>query len=143
MQVLEAGEVAAGEDQVHALLVLDVEVADGLAALVDDAEAQLLGAAAAQLGLLDDDAQVAGGDAEAADRVGRHVLALRPPCARSRRPAGFSPCGLIAPPASAAPPKRASSRAAKAVRRAVVVIWSREYGEGVCESEPYQIPPGG
>ena len=47
--------------------MLDVEVADGLPALVDDAEAQLLGAAAAQLGLLDDDAQVAGRDGEAAD----------------------------------------------------------------------------
>ena len=51
-------------------------------ALVDDAEAQLLGAAAAQLGLLDDDAQVAGRDGEAADGlcggggVGRsHVIA--------------------------------------------------------------------
>ena len=50
MQVLEAGEVAARDDQVHALLVLDVEVADGLAASVDDAKAQLLSAAALELG---------------------------------------------------------------------------------------------
>ena len=71
MQVLEAGEVAAGEDQVHALLVRDVEVADRAAVLVDDPEAQGLGAAAPQLGLLDDDLQVVGGDGEPADGVGR------------------------------------------------------------------------
>ena len=41
MQVLEAREVAADDDQVHAPLVLDVEVAHGLAALVDDPEAEL------------------------------------------------------------------------------------------------------
>ncbi len=71
VQVLEAREVAAGEDQVHALLVRDVEVADRPAVLVDDPEAQGLGAAAPQLGLVDDELQVVGGDAEPADGVGR------------------------------------------------------------------------
>ena len=79
VEVLEAGEVAAGEDQVHALLVLDVEVADGVPVLPDDVEAQRLGTAAPQLGLLDDDAQLVVGDAEAAHGVGLgggHVPAL-------------------------------------------------------------------
>jgi hypothetical protein len=69
VQVLEAGQVAAGDDQVHALLVLDVEVADGVAAVVHDAEAQLLGAAATQLRIVDDDAQAVLGDRQAADRM--------------------------------------------------------------------------
>ena len=43
VQVLEAGQVAAGDDQVHALRVLDVEVAHRLAALVDDPEGEPLG----------------------------------------------------------------------------------------------------
>ena len=70
VQVLEAGQVAPGEDQVHALLVLDVEVAHGLAARVVDPEAQRRFAAAAQLGVVDDDAQAVGGDREAAHGVG-------------------------------------------------------------------------
>ena len=53
----------------HALLVLDVEVADGLAVVVDDAEAQRLRAAAAQLGVVHDQAQAVLGDREAADRA--------------------------------------------------------------------------
>ena len=67
MQVLEAGQVAAGDDQVHALLVRDVEVAHGLAVVVDDPERERLLAAAAQLGLRDRDAQAAVGDGEAVD----------------------------------------------------------------------------
>ena len=41
MQVLEAGHVAAHDDEVHALGVLDVEVAHGLPAAVGDPERQL------------------------------------------------------------------------------------------------------
>ncbi len=40
VQVLEAGHVAAHDDQVHALGVLDVEVADGRAAAIDDPEGE-------------------------------------------------------------------------------------------------------
>ena len=84
MQVLEAGQVAPGEDQVHALLVLDVEVADRGPVLVDDAEAQRLVAAARQLGPVDDEPQPALGDAEAADRVGGGGVALHGRGARLR-----------------------------------------------------------
>ena len=74
VQMLEAGEVAAGEDQVHALLVLDVEVADRAAAVVGDAEAERLGAAAAQLAARDDEPEPVLRDREAADRVGRGLV---------------------------------------------------------------------
>ena len=74
MEVLEARQVAAGDDQVHALGVLDVEVAHRLAAVVDDAEAQLPAAPAAQLGIRDDQAQAMVGDGEAADGH-RHLVA--------------------------------------------------------------------
>ncbi len=47
VKVLEARQVAPGDDEVHALVVLDVEVAHGVAGVVDDAETHLLPAAAA------------------------------------------------------------------------------------------------
>ena len=65
MQVLEARQVAAGDDQVHALLVLDVEVAHAGAGLVDDPEREPLGTATAQLGILDHDAQAVLGHRQA------------------------------------------------------------------------------
>ena len=62
----------------HALGVLDVEVAHGRAALVDDPEREPLGAAAAQLRVLDDDAQAVRGAREPAHVVrGRAVRAAR------------------------------------------------------------------
>ena len=70
MQVLEAGEVAARDDQVHPLLVFDVEVADGLAARVDDAEPQLLASAAFELGVGEFELEPVVGDREAAHGVG-------------------------------------------------------------------------
>jgi len=69
VQVLEAREIAPGDDQVHPLRVLDVEVANGPAALVDDAEADLLGAAAGEVGVVDDDTQPVVGDREPAHGV--------------------------------------------------------------------------
>ncbi|MEJ7787260.1 MAG: hypothetical protein WKF96_20860 [Solirubrobacteraceae bacterium] len=70
MQVLEAGQVTPGDDQVQALSVLDVEVAHGLTAAIHNPEAQILAAAAAQLGILDHQAQAVLGDRQAADRMG-------------------------------------------------------------------------
>ena len=90
MQVLEAAEVAAGDDQVHALGVLDVEVAHRAARAVDDPEADLLGGAAPQLGVLDDQSHAVGGDRQAAHgHGGGHAAVLLGGrvAARSRRAA--------------------------------------------------------
>ena len=149
MQVLEAGEVAAGEDQVHALLVRDVEVADGGAVLVDDPEAQGLGAR------------------RGAARAARRRPAGRPRRRRGRgrgrarwrcasdmwssgsavRAVGSSPCGSIAAPASAAPPNSSGSAATKAARRRRAVRGhvcegSTIRGRGM-RQRAYRIPPGG
>ena len=119
--------------------------------LVDDAEAQLLGAAAAQLGLLDDDAQVAAGDGEAADGlcggggVGRgHVIARFVGPGR-----GVVAVGLD----RAARERRAAEEGEQQGREGgeaggdaggVGHEGSGEYtGRGYAESETYQIPPGG
>jgi hypothetical protein len=64
--VLEAGEVATREDQVHPLLVGHVEVANRRAITIDNTEAQRLAPAARQLGLVDHDAQVVLSDRETA-----------------------------------------------------------------------------
>src|SRR4051794_22853005 len=66
MQVLVAGQVATYGDQVQALGVLDVEVADGGAAPVDDAEGVGLGLPERVDGGVGDQAQLAVGDGEAA-----------------------------------------------------------------------------
>ena len=63
VQVLEAGQVAADDDEVHPLLVLDVEVAHGPATVVDDPEAHGLRPAREQRGILDDQAQAVLGHA--------------------------------------------------------------------------------
>jgi hypothetical protein len=94
VQVLEAGQVAPGDDQVHALRVLHVEVADGPATAVDDAEAQRLGAVAAQLGGVDDQAQAVLGDRQAAHRIGGPVAGARLRCAGALRTVGGG--GLVA-----------------------------------------------
>jgi hypothetical protein len=83
VQVLKAGQVSPDDDQVHALGVLDLEVAHGVAGLADDAEAQVLGYAACQLGVVDDKAQAA--SAAASPRTG--IAA----------PGSPSPAMLIAP----------------------------------------------
>ena len=129
MEVLEAGEVAADDDQVHAALVLDVVVAHGLAALVEHAEGEALLAAAAQLGR--EDVELEPGvvrDGEAVDlggaRRGRPASAS-PPCAPPAiGSAASSPraSGSSAPPAAAAAVKSTASRAPKATRRVAALI---------------------
>jgi hypothetical protein len=69
MKVLEAREVAAGEDQVHALLVRDVEVAHRPAAGVHDAEREAFARASPQVRVVHDDAQAVLGHRESADRM--------------------------------------------------------------------------
>ena len=78
VQVLEAGHVAAHDDEVHALGVLDVEVAHGLAAAVDDPEGELerLALRGGAAGELERQALLA--DGQAAHR-------LRAPSSRRRR----------------------------------------------------------
>jgi hypothetical protein len=56
---------------VHSPLVLDVEVAHGATALVDDREAQPLGPAAPQLGLIHDDTKAVIGHRQASNRLPR------------------------------------------------------------------------
>ena len=71
----------------QAPLVGDVEVADGLAVVVDDAERQPLCAAAAQLGVGDDEPQAAGGAGQPANGRRR----------RCRWPPSPAPCGAPRP----------------------------------------------
>jgi hypothetical protein len=77
VQVLEAGRVAPHQDQVHALLVLDLEVAHGVALLVDDPVAQALLAAALEIGGVDDEPQPVLGDRESADVVAGACVLVR------------------------------------------------------------------
>jgi hypothetical protein len=70
VQVLEAREVAPGDDQVHAPLVLEVELAHGLAVLADDAERERRRHAAPQLRLLDDEPEPSVRHRQAANRLG-------------------------------------------------------------------------
>jgi hypothetical protein len=76
VEVLEGVEVAPGDDEVHPLLVLDLEVLDGAAAAVDDAVRQALRAPAAQLGVVDDEAGTVLGDGQAADLLLLHAAVL-------------------------------------------------------------------
>ena len=71
MQVLEALHVAPGDDQVHSLGVLDLEVADGPTIGTDDAEAQLRAPATRKLGPGQLQLHAARGDGES-----RHAGAL-------------------------------------------------------------------
>ena len=89
VEVLEAGQIAPGDDQVHALLVRDVEVAHRAAVRAGDPEAQRLGAAAVELRVGDDDPHAVLSDGEAANLVGRvgHVGVL-PWLAGRRGPEG-------------------------------------------------------
>jgi hypothetical protein len=68
--VLEAPAVAAGDDDVHALVVLDGEVAHRPAVGVRDAEAQRAGAAALELAIGELQREAAIRDGETADGVG-------------------------------------------------------------------------
>ena len=74
MQVLEAGHVAAHDDEVHALGVLDVEVAHGLAAAVDDPEGQLERLALRRGAASELEREALLADREAAHRLRRHLL---------------------------------------------------------------------
>jgi hypothetical protein len=76
VQVLEALAVAADDDQVHALLVLDGEVAHGPAVGARDAEAQRARAPAVELGLGELEREPAVRDGQAADRIGGGHLHL-------------------------------------------------------------------
>jgi hypothetical protein len=62
VQVLEAGEIAAGEDQVHPLGVEDVEAAHRVAIGVDDPEPQRCRDTERQLAIYDDQPQAVVGD---------------------------------------------------------------------------------
>jgi hypothetical protein len=84
VQVLEARGVAAHDDEVHLLLVLDLEVAHGLAVAVDDAEGERLRAQAVRERRAVDDQAVA---------VLRHLQARR---RRSRRAAAAAVIVLAA-----------------------------------------------
>ena len=91
VQVLEAGEVAPHHDQVHALVVGDVEVAHGLVA-GDDAEAQRRLDARLRRGGVDLEPQPVLGDRAGARDVGRRgVLA-----AVTRVGVGVAVCGVRA-----------------------------------------------
>ena len=116
VQVLEAGHVAAHDDEVHALGVLDVEVAHGPAAAVDDPEGELerLALRRGAAGELERQALLA--DGEAAHRLRRHRR--RAPSAAIASMPAFSVAGLpgwtsMRLPANAAPAKTSASTAAK------------------------------
>jgi hypothetical protein len=80
VEVLEVAQVAPGDDEVHPAVVLDVEVAHGGAAVVDDAKAQGGRRPATQLGLLDRP-----GGGRARRRPGRGPGAARHPRHRRAR----------------------------------------------------------
>ena len=89
MQVLEAAAVAAHHDQVHALLVLDLEVADRPAAGASDAEAQLADATALELGGVERERQAVVGHSEAADGVRGGLAGVAALLGGARMPAGL------------------------------------------------------
>ena len=138
VQVLEAGQVAAGEDQVHALLVRDVEVAHGRAVVLDDPERERLLAAAAQLGLLDRDAQAAVGDREAVHLgLGARMLAARGVRGPSIEASPPRASGSITWPASAPPAnKTASTPKNVASCFGIGFMGGSQYGSGVSVPEP-------
>ena len=64
MKVLKAAEVASNDDQVHAALVLDVEVLDGRTGSVDDAKADRCVCSRLDPGLIQDQPEPALGDGQ-------------------------------------------------------------------------------
>ena len=100
MQMLVAGEVATDHDQVHPPLVLDVEVRDGNAAGVEDAESEARHLAARKRCRLGNKAVSHVGDGEARSSVpaGRGGLGDRGPVAvrMTRRHAGVAPAVRVA-----------------------------------------------
>ncbi len=99
VQVLKAGQVAAGDDEVHPLLVLDVEVAHRPATVVDDPEADRHPSGPAQRGILEDEAQAVFGHPQPAHgmlgaglvmrvRGGGRVIAFRADRGTRERAAG-------------------------------------------------------
>ena len=122
VQVLEAGHVAAHDDEVHALGVLDVEVAHGLPAAVDDPERELERArpaarvvrASSSVRPLSLTARPRTAAAPSSRRRrGRRPRRPSRPCrlgARPRRLPGWTSMRL---PANAAPPKTSASTTAK------------------------------
>ena len=114
MQVLEAAAVAPHHDQVHALLVLDLEVPHRPAAGAADAEAQLARPGALEHGGLERERQ-----AVPARRRDREPAPERPRrtgvASGVGRPARFSPLrsGPTVAPANAAAPNTRASTAAK------------------------------
>ena len=91
--MLKAREIAPDDDHVHALGVLDDEVAHRLAAVVDDTKADLLVVRAAQLRGGYHEAQTVVGDREAAYRICLAVGAMRGGDVRARP--GRDSCLLI------------------------------------------------
>ena len=133
----------------HALLVRDVEVADGGAVLVDDPEAQRLGprrgaARAARRRPAGRPGRRRGrGRRRARWRCGSDMW----PSGSAVRAVGSSPCGSIAAPASAAPPNSSGSAATKAAMRSRAVRGhvyegSTIRGRGMWRGA-YRIPLGG
>ena len=107
VQVLEAGHVAAHDDEVHALGVLDVEVAHGLAVAVDDPEGQLERLALRRGIASEFEREALLADRQAAHRLRRHLL-LAVAGGAHRAHAGLGGLGLpgctsIRLPANAAP----------------------------------------
>ncbi len=74
VDVLEAGQVAAHDDHVHALGVLDVEVLDGVPVAVGDAEGELEGLVCVRRGAGELERIAVLGDGQAADGLRRHRL---------------------------------------------------------------------
>jgi hypothetical protein len=67
--MLEPDEIAANDDQVHAPLVFDVEVADGVPRVVDNLKAQLLLGTAGEFVLVKNQAKATLGNRETAHWV--------------------------------------------------------------------------
>ena len=120
------------------LLVLDVEVADGVARRSSsDAEAQRLGTAAAQLGL-----RRRRGAGRRRRRRGRaRGRARQRPCSRPPpRRRESAPRGSIARPASA---RRAQNATTSSRRRRAMRVTGDIRARGMLRDAGYQIPPGG
>ena len=107
VQVLEAGHVAAHDDEVHALGVLDVEVAHGLSAAVDDPEGQLERLALRRGPARELERESLLADREAAHRLRRHrraighrpmpgLVVVLPGCTSRRLPANAAPANTNA-----------------------------------------------
>ena len=113
MNVLEAAAVAAHDDQVHALLVLDLEVAHGPAAGATDAEAEHVRTAALEGGVLESERQPVVRDGETAGPLPERMRRRRGlPLWVSVRSSPLR-SGPTVLPAKAAAPNRSTSAPAK------------------------------